>query len=168
MIIMIAGLPGSGKSYFAEKLADHLEAVYINSDQVRKAEQALGQYAFQDKFKVYKEMARLATYALNEQKVVIVDATFYQQTMRDLFFNLAKTLSVSVVFIEVYADETLIKERLSKPRKYSEADFKVYEKIKNEFEDIKEPHLRLQSNDENMGNMLNIAIQYIHNTHERK
>jgi predicted kinase len=168
MIILIAGLPGSGKSYFAEKLAERLEAVYINSDQVRKAEQASGQYSFQDKFKVYKEMARLATHALKEQKAVIIDATFYQQSMRDLFFTLAKTLLVPTVFIEVFADEALIKERLNTPRKYSEADFKVYEKIKNEFEHITEPHLRLESTNENMGNMLNTAIQYIHNKHERK
>jgi predicted kinase len=168
MIIMIAGLPGSGKSYFAEKLSEHLGAVYINSDQVRKAEQASGQYSFQDKFRVYKEVAGLATNALNEQKVVIVDATFYRQSMRDLFFSLAKTLFVPAVFIEVFADEALIKERLKKPRKYSEADFKVYEKIKNEFEQITEPHLRLESNNENIENMLHTAIQYINNGHERK
>ena len=168
MMIMIAGLPGSGKSYFAAKLAARFEAVYISSDQIRQAEQALGQYAYQDKLKIYREMVQLAATALKEKKVVIVDATFYQQAVRDLFFNLAKTLVVPAFFIEVFADEALIKERLMKPRQYSEADFKVYEKIKNDFEHITEPHLRLQSTNENIENMLNIAIQYINNGHDRK
>ena len=166
MIVMIAGLPGSGKSYFAEKLAERLGAVYISSDQVRKAVQALGQYSFQDKLKIYNEMVRLAAHTLKEHKTVIVDATFYQQPIRDLFFSLAKTLFVPLIFIEVYADEDLIRERLKKPREHSEADFTVYKKVKNYFENITEPHLKLQSNNENIQNMLNKAIQYINNAHE--
>lgn len=167
MLIMIAGLPGSGKSYFAEKLAAHLGAVYINSDQVRQTIHALGHYTDQDKLKIYEEMLRLATNSLKENKVVVVDTTFYRQSVRNLFFNLAKTLVVPVFFMEVFADEALVRERLKKPRKYSEADFKVYEKIKTAFEPIAEPHLRLQSNNENIGTMLNTAIQYINNGHER-
>ncbi len=164
---MIAGLPGSGKSYFAEQLAAHLEAVYISSDQVRQAAQALGKYTYQDKLKIYEEMVRLAGNSLKEKEIVIVDATFYQQSVRNLFFTLAKDLVVPVFFIEVFADEALIKERLKNPRKYSEADFKVYEKIKEDFEPIAEPHLKLQSNDENIETMLNIAIQYINSGYER-
>ncbi len=164
---MIAGLPGSGKSYFAEKLAENLGAVHINSDQVRNAEKALGQYSFQDKFKVYEEMVRLSANALKEKKVVVVDATFYQQSLREMFFSLAKTLVVPTVFIEVYADESLIRERLKQPRKYSEADFEVYKKIKSNFETITEPHLRLQSNNQNILDMIDTAIQYIRKNQEK-
>jgi adenylylsulfate kinase len=34
--ILICGLPGSGKSYLAEPLADELGGVWINADQVRE------------------------------------------------------------------------------------------------------------------------------------
>ena len=34
--ILICGLPGSGKSYLAEPLAEELEGVWINADQVRE------------------------------------------------------------------------------------------------------------------------------------
>jgi len=35
MIIVVTGLPGSGKSYFAQQLAPLMDAEYINSDKVR-------------------------------------------------------------------------------------------------------------------------------------
>lgn len=34
--ILICGLPGSGKSYLAEPLAEELDGVWINADQVRE------------------------------------------------------------------------------------------------------------------------------------
>ena len=36
MIVIVFGLPGSGKSYFASHLASMINADYINSDKVRR------------------------------------------------------------------------------------------------------------------------------------
>jgi predicted kinase len=166
MIILVSGLPGSGKSYFAEKLAARLGAVYLNSDQVRLTMKASGKYSFQDKLLVYREMANQTTRLLDEKKTVVIDATFYRQVMRDLFFKLAKDKSTPIRFINVIADEELIRERLKKPRKFSEADFPVYEKVRDEFEEITIPHLTLQSTNDNITWLLNKAIQYI--SDERK
>jgi predicted kinase len=163
MITIVAGLPGSGKSYFAEKLADRLRAAYINSDRVRQCMRASGNYSLQDKMSVYKEMTRQTRTLAREKKSVVVDATFYRQAMRDLFSDMAKDESGEVRFIEVVADEALIRERLRKPRIYSEADFSVYERVKDEFEEITAPHLKLQSTDENIASMLNRAVQYLSN-----
>lgn len=46
MIILVAGLPGPGKSYFAEKLAGILSAVYLNTDRIRLALHAAGKYFY--------------------------------------------------------------------------------------------------------------------------
>jgi len=161
MIILVSGLPGSGKSYFAEKLAARLEAEYLNSDQVRLTMKASGKYTFQEKLQVYREMANRTSGLLDEKKTVVVDATFYRQSMRDLFFKLANDKSASVRFINVIADEALIRERLNEPREFSEADFAVYEKVRDEFEKITAPHLILQSTNDNIIVLLNKAIQYI-------
>ena len=63
--------------------------------------------------------------------------------------------------IEITADEEIIRQRLRRTRKYSEADFNVYEKIRDEFEEITMPHLTLQSTDDNLEQMLKSAISYI-------
>jgi len=166
MIILVSGLPGSGKSYFAEKLAARLGAEYLNSDEVRLTMKASGKYSFRDKLMVYREMANQTIRRLNEKKTVVVDATFYRQPTRDLFFKVALEKSIPIRLIEVIADEALIRERLKKPRKFSEADFSVYEKVRDEFEKINIPHLTLQSTNDNITLLLNKAIQYI--SDERK
>jgi predicted kinase len=166
MIILVAGLPGSGKSYFAERLADKLHAAYINSDQVRVALQATGKYSFDDKQLVYKEMMLHATQAMEQKRDVIVDATFYHHTMREMFLRLAAAYNVDARVIEIIADEGLIRQRLQKPRKYSEADYRVYEIVRDDFEGITMPHLTLQSTDNNLEQMLKQAESYIESERE--
>lgn len=161
MIILVAGLPGSGKSYFAERLANELDAVYINSDRVRIALQAAGKYSFEDKLLIYKEMMLKATQAIEQRRDVIVDATFYHHTMRETFLRLADGYNAGIRVIEVVADEELIRQRLQKPRKYSEADYRVYEIVRDDFEEITMPHLILQSTDNNLEEMLKQAEDYV-------
>ncbi|MDQ3535987.1 MAG: ATP-binding protein [Bacteroidota bacterium] len=166
MIIIISGLPGSGKSFFAEKLAYKLDAVHINSDKVRKAKDAMGKYALQDKFYIYHEMVKLAEKSLQEQKTVILDATFYLQSIRDMILELAQYYSSKICFIYVYANEEAIKQRLSKKRIDSEADFKVYKLIKDQFEEITQLHLKLESKNDNIDYMLNEAEMFIKSCYE--
>jgi predicted kinase len=163
MIVVILGLPGSGKSFFAEMLANRLHAEYINSDQMRFAMHRFGQYSFQDKLVIYRAMLEQVEKLLVERKSVVVDATFYRQDTREQFINLAKAKSVPIYFIEVVADEALIRERLKRSRPYSEADFAVYTKVRDEFEELSTPHLTLQSTNDNITSMLSEAIQYINN-----
>lgn len=166
MIVLVAGLPGSGKSYFASKLAENINAVYVSSDQVRRSIGAEGKYSAEDKLAVYKEMVKIAARAVDMQKVVVADATFYRKAVRDLFIRLANEKAAGVRVIWVQAEESLIKERLRKPRKDSEADFRVYELLRDQFEPIAEPHLKLKSTNTNIATLLNKAREYILSTHD--
>jgi len=161
MIILVAGLPGSGKSYFASRLAAQLDAVYVGSDKVRKSLDGLGKYHLEDKLIVYRGMADLAEENLSEGKKVVLDATFFLKDMRTLFFALADKYTSAFHFIYIEADEDLIKKRVAKKRPDSEADFEVYKKVKHEYEAIDFPHLVIQSTDSNITEMIEKAIHYI-------
>lgn len=160
-MVIVSGLPGSGKSYFAGKLSRELGAAYVNSDQVRQEMHASGRYSFDDKLTVYREMARRTAKVIEAKKDVVIDATFYHHTMREMFVKLARLYKVPLFLIVVTADEPLIRQRLQAPREYSEADFSVYEKVRDEFEGIALPHLTLESTDSNVAEMLRKALQYI-------
>ncbi|HEU5148113.1 MAG TPA: AAA family ATPase [Chryseosolibacter sp.] len=166
MIILVAGLPGSGKSYFAERLAERLNADYVNSDRVRVELHASGKYSVKDKLVVYKEMLLKTMKAIEDGRDVVVDATFYHHTMREMFLRLADGYKQGVRLIEVVAEEAIIRERLNRPRKYSEADFGVYEQVRDDFEGITMPHLMLESTDDNLEDMLKSAIMYIEGERE--
>lgn len=161
MLIIVSGLPGSGKSFFARRLSQRLDAEHINSDATRKAMNAMGRYAFEDKLIVYEEMAKKASERLREGKTVVVDATFYHHQMRDIFITLGTLLHTPVYYIEIQADEDLIRHRLSTPRADSEADYGVYEQLKLQHEEPGGNHLVLQSANDNIDQMLERAFSYI-------
>lgn len=166
MVVIVSGLPGSGKSFLAEKLAKKLDAEYINSDKIRHELHAAGKYSFRDKLIVYKQMAADTARLLGENKTVVVDATFYHHTMREMFLQLAKCYHCSIHVIEVTAGEDKIRQRLMRPRKYSEADFSVYEKVRDDFEPITMPHLVLDSTNDDIKFMLTTALDYLENERE--
>lgn len=167
MMTLVCGLPGSGKSFFASRLAERLNADYISSDRVRKALLATGRYSFEDKLRIYQHMAERAGALVSQGKDVVVDATFYHHSMRELFTQTALQNRCPVRFIVIVASEALVKERLSRPRTDSEADLGVYRAMKAQFEKFTEPHLRLQSEADNIEQMLAAAVDYLTVTNGR-
>lgn len=161
MMILVSGLPGSGKSFFASRLAKRLNADYISSDLVRKTLQATGKYAFEDKFRIYRYMAEKAVKLTRQGNTVVVDATFYHHSMRALFMDAAEQNKCRIYFIVIEASEQLVKERLAQPRQDSEADLGVYQSMKTQFERYAQPHLRLQSEADNIEQMLAAAVEYL-------
>ncbi|WP_202911889.1 AAA family ATPase [Arenibacter aquaticus] len=158
-IVMVMGLPGSGKSYFAERLAKSLGADYCSSDQLRKLMFAKRTYSTFEKERVYKAMRTRMQESITQRKDLVLDATFHKKETRDEFRNLAA--GAKLFFIQVWADEMVTRERLKKTRPFSEADIRVYLLIKEQWEDVLHPCLLLQSTNHNIDSMLEGAINYI-------
>lgn len=161
MVVIVSGLPGSGKSFFAARLAEKMGATYLSSDKIRKEMLSHRTYSRREKLAVYEEMLLRMKAAGSLNKNVVLDATFYNETLRRKFMN-AIPANNSFHFIEVRADELLVRKRLEKPRTDSEADFTVYELIRKEWEPVHEPHLTLESTDGNIEGMIRDALLYIH------
>lgn len=158
MIVIVYGLPGSGKSYFASRLAEMLKADYVNSDRLRKELFPKRSYSDEEKESVYNAMMKKMMEAIRLGKNLILDATFHKNATREFFFEKVKD---KLFFIEVRAEEHIIKERLKKSRPYSEADFEVHKLIRHHWEPFKVPHLTLKSTNENIDAMLQKAAQYL-------
>lgn len=161
MIVMVSGLPGSGKSFLAKALAARLNAVWLSSDAVRREMQYRGLYDEAAKAAVYREMLRRLTAVLKEHRSVVLDATWYQAAMREAFVEKAAELGQPLRWITVKASERTIRQRLLKKRADSEADFAVYLKIKAAFEPLTAPHLVLYSDRGAWNGMLDAAITYL-------
>ncbi len=159
-IILVCGLPGSGKSYFASRLAEKLGAEYVNSDRIRKQLFPRRSYSESEKATVYAALLRKMEKSINDKSALVLDATFHKSSARKPFLSKANN---HIYFIEVQADEAVVKERLKKNRPYSEADFGVYELIKKEWEPLNPPYLILQSTNNNIDLMLKKALQYLKN-----
>jgi predicted kinase len=162
VLVIVMGLPGSGKSYFAKRLAKEIDAVYLGSDEIRKELGLMGHYLLDNKLTVYEEMFKRAKEVHQDGKSVVLDGTFFVQQVRDLVIFLAKSLAWKLSIIHIIADEELIAKRLSKPREDSEADMEVYQRIKSEFEPIGEDHLLIQSKDGFLEESVENALKFIH------
>lgn len=145
MLVLIAGLPGTGKTTVAKAFAKRCGAVHLNSDTLRFELGLMGHYSPEDKEKVYATLLERARVALLEGKQVVVDSTFFSEKVRAPFQALAASCGVPLRWIEVKAAEQTLRQRLSRPRPDSEADFTVYEKIRDQFEPLPEDRLVLDT-----------------------
>lgn len=161
MLILISGLPGSGKTTLARAFSAQSGALHLNSDILRCELGLMGQYSNADKNQVYAALQERTKEALLAGQVVVVDSTFYKESIRAPFRDVANACGVPLRWVEVCATEATIRERVSKPRPDSEADFAVYEKIRDAAEPIAEPHLVLWSDATTVGEMVDSMVEYL-------
>jgi len=159
--VVVFGLPGSGKTYFADKLSSRINGLHISSDTIRQQLQQQDKYREQAKMEVYYKMLKLMEKAIRNKQNTVLDGTFYKAMIRDLFKEKAGLLNSDLYFIEIRSNESTIQERVNSKRKESDADFEVYLKIKSIFEPLSEDHLILYSDRGKPDDMLNKAVAYI-------
>jgi predicted kinase len=162
MIIIVFGLPGTGKSYFSEKFAKVLQASWLNTDSQREKLKIGEENNLKVNQKVYEQLLEEMAAQIQYRKKVIVEGTFHSEKLRNLFLKKARKLEQDVFYIEIKADDEKVLQRLKKREGYSDADFKVYLQIKSAFEPVYQPHLVLWSDDENVEEMIEKANIYIY------
>jgi aminoglycoside phosphotransferase family enzyme/predicted kinase len=163
-IWIVCGMPASGKSTIAKKLAETLSVRVLRSDVIRK-----GIFGMQPEEKtdvpfeegIYSKGASSLTYGklllLAQDEIekgfsVILDATYGSRHQRSEVIRLAKDMDTNLMFVECLSPEALIKERLvSREAKdpVSDARLRHFEQIKARFEPLNdvrdEMHIRVDT-----------------------
>jgi predicted kinase len=124
-LIITHGLPGCGKSTFAQIALERLGAIRVRSDVERKrlfgldaladsrSQTGTGIYSEQATRRTYTRLHELAHDLLAAGFPVIVDAAFLRHTEREQFRTLAREMSVPFVITSLQADETVLAQRLA-------------------------------------------------------
>ncbi len=160
-MVVITGLPGTGKSTFAKALAEAIGAKHLNTDIIRDALGKRGQYDSDTKAAIYAEMLRQTAILLENGGSVIIDGTFYKKKLRQPYIALAKKYGITIQWMEIRAAEDIVRHRVNCYRDYSEADFEVYLKIKSQYEQLEVPHLKLHSDQLSIPEMIEKARRYL-------
>lgn len=147
MLIIVCGLPGSGKTTLARALARKYSAVHLSSDIVRKKIVAAPTYSAEEKRRVYDEFAAHAERLLAKGKDVVADATFYRREQRMRMVRLATAAGTRSYIVLCVLPDRETEERLAGkgPRGKSDADYGVYTRMKRQFEPVSGSHVHVDT-----------------------
>ena len=152
-LLLVAGLPGTGKSTLARTICDHANLQLIRSDVVRKeladvaasSQTDFGEGIYTAKWnrRTYEECLRQALRLLFEGERVVVDANFRIEADRRDFLQAATQMGVRSGVLVCEADPQIVRARLANRRgDASDADWSIYERAVEGWE---QPSARTQS-----------------------
>ncbi|MFI0411709.1 AAA family ATPase [Actinomadura sp. 3N508] len=137
-VILVGGLPGTGKTSLAGALADRLGCSLLSSDRVRKelaglapldsaaAPYGTGIYSPDWDRRTYRELADRAGKLLRQGETVILDASWTSKEHRDLLTTIAAREHAHLSSLRCEASETLTTERIrTRTRGPSDADAEI-------------------------------------------
>jgi hypothetical protein len=110
MIIQVIGLPGSGKTTFAKELADRINAIHINADDVRaELNKDLG-FSKEDRIEQARRMGALSRLLVNKGYHVVVDFINPTSETRESFGNPDKVVWMNRRPVRDFPDTTAMWE----------------------------------------------------------
>ncbi len=146
-LVLVGGLPGTGKSTLSQLLGESAGLRVISSDRTRKrlaglapetsaaAEYGEGLYTAEWNEQTYEDLLEEAEKGLLRGERLIVDASFREDVRRATFLAMADRLRVPSVFLLLEAPETRVRTRLEiRPQGPSDADRATYEAIAERWE----------------------------------
>jgi uncharacterized protein len=151
------GLPASGKSSLAQRLANALSMAVYSSDSIRKEKDSRqelvpygeGTYTEKRRRRIYTKMLAMAQEKLKKGRSVILDATYAQRVWREEVVRLASDMDSNLIFVECVCKPETIQSRLKEREKFpglSDARIQHLPQIINHFEPITEvdPHTHVK------------------------
>jgi len=143
-LIVVSGLPGTGKTYFCGKLAERLPFVILESDTLRKTLFQSPGYSAKESLQLFRAIHLLIERLLKKGISIILDATNLSERNREYLYSIADRLDVKLVLVRVESPPEVVHERLMKRQldsdSKSDAGWAIYRKMKASVQRIGRNH----------------------------
>jgi len=107
-LIVVSGLPGTGKTYFCNQLAERLPFVILESDALRKTLFPSPSYSPKENAHLFRAIHRLIETLLKRGISLILDATNLSEAKREYLYNIAERLDVKLILVRVEAPPQVV------------------------------------------------------------
>ena len=111
MAIILVGLPGSGKSFFANQFASNLEAPIVSEDKIRWTLFAHHTYSDSENTVVKQVASMIITELLKTKQTFILDGGYDNRVLREKLIAQVKKAGFKVVTIVVQTDPSTAQQR---------------------------------------------------------
>jgi predicted kinase len=150
-LIVVSGLPGTGKSYFCRKLAERIDLVILESDDLRQRLFPTPSYSKEESTQLFRACHGLVEELLRKGISVALDATNLEEHNREQLYHIADQSGAKLIIVRMEAPPELVQQRLEgRARRVdqsdrSEADWSVYSKMKPTVQRINRNHFAVDS-----------------------
>ena len=146
-LLMLAGLPGVGKSTFAREVTSRCPFLKVESDRLRKALVAQPQYTPDEHRRVFRACHRLLDELLGQGYPLLFDATNLTERNRRPVYAIARKRGVRLAVAVVTAPPDIVRQRLRDreagldPETWSDAGWDIHSRMAPAWEPVKPPHI---------------------------
>jgi len=149
-LIVLSGLPGTGKTYFCQKLVARLPFVVLESDALRKTLFPTPTYAAEESTRLFQAVHHLIEDLLRKGIPIILDATNLSERHRERLYNIAERLNAKLILVRLKAPPEVVHERLKaraagKDKTLSDADWEVFQRMQPTMERIRRQHFAVDT-----------------------
>ena len=151
VLVVISGLPGSGKSYFGRMLVAQVPLFVLESDILRKVLFPTPSYSRLESARLFRACHSLIGELLRQGIPLLLDATNLIEGHRERLYHIADRLGVKSVLVYLKAPPEVVYERLKgrseglDTEDESSADWQVYQRMYSTAEPIKRSHLAVDT-----------------------
>ena len=146
MIVLICGLPGTGKTFLSNKLSQYINSTVLSTDKIRKELIQKPTYTPWERALIYDVLFLLAKYLHSSGINCILDGTFNMEKSRREVKDLLNLPNDQFYIIECICPEDLIITRLLlRKDDYSDATVSIYLKMKKIYEPVKQKHMSINT-----------------------
>lgn len=150
-LVVLSGLPGSGKSHLAREIARRQPVAILESDALRKALVKRPTYSQKESGRLFAACQTLLEDLLSAGVPVLLDATNLKEMHRRPLYRIAERTGAHLLLVDVRAGEDVVRRRLAhrgsadNPWDRSDATLDVYESMRREAEPIERKHLTVDT-----------------------
>ena len=150
-LVVLSGLPGTGKSHFARRLARRLPMVVVGSDRARKALIRHPKYTKEEHLRVFSACHLWIEELLTQGWTVVFDATNLTEGFRQPLLDLARRRGAPTQIILFTAPLQVIRRRLQYRAAgidtdgVSDADWSIFSRLRPGQEPLADAHWAVDS-----------------------